>query len=226
MLTMRKTAVALLLVVLVGASGFAHKPVSIGGVFDGPDAAAEVTNVDVSQVVYAALTAEHPELWIRFEITEPIELFVSLGIPVLDRLTDYRPIIAVLGPGMPAVEADVAIPAGLGGIDFDSRTVGEPRFFHEPFTGTDSWILIEETVPLVEPGEYYVVARSPADGFGKLWVAVGTKERFGLQDVLRLPTIAREVRAFHEVAADPDPDVWGRILFLAAAALAIVLLAR
>jgi hypothetical protein len=78
---------------------------------------------------------------------------------------------------------------------------GEPLFFHEPVTGTDSWILIETTVRLPATGRYYVVAypddaTPPGD---KLWMAIGTKERFGLADLLNLGKIKRFVRSFHEV---------------------------
>jgi hypothetical protein len=65
--------------------------------------------------------------------------------------------------------------------------------------------VMEQTVAIPETGTYYFVAypASPAESRdrleNKLWMAIGTKERFGLKDLFRLGTIKRFVRDFHEV---------------------------
>ena len=193
---------------------FGHKPASIGGTFSTIDQALPMTDIDVSQVVYSPLTAADPQLWLTFEATAGFLLDVSLGIPVLDRLTDYRPTLAVLGPGLPQVDVPFDVPPGMGGIVFESAAAGEPRFFHEPVTGTESWILIKEAVALPETGTVYVVAWSPAATADKLWVAIGTRERFGLGDIVSFPAIIRDARAFHEVSDVPHwSQTFGRIAF-------------
>jgi hypothetical protein len=131
---------------------------------------------------------------------EPI--FLQLGIPVIGWLDDYRPSIALLAPGLPNPESDVAanfpfsIPDGLGILTWDA---GEAQEFFEPFTSTSSSILVEETVPLPESGQGYLVAWHPQSLTGKLWAAVGTEERFGPADFADLPRKGQLVQNFHEI---------------------------
>ena len=216
---------AALIVLCAGAAATAHKPVSIGGTYPAFDEALRVTDIDVSQVAYAELTDADRALWLVFDAAGETRLDLSLGLPVLDRLADYRPTLAVLGPGLPPVDLPFETPPGLGGVAFESSTAGPPRFFHEPFTGTDSWILLERSVDLPETGTYYVVAWPPGEAVDKLWVSIGVRERFGLRDVLSLPSIVRDVRAFHEVPARAGVSVVGKLLFLGLAAILVGMLA-
>ena len=219
----RLTALLLFLLIWLSVPAFAHKPASIGGVFSTAGQALQMTQIDVSQVVYSPLSEDHPQLWLTFEATAGATLDLSLGLPVLDRLTDYRPTLAVLGPGLPAVDLPFDAPRGAGGVVFDSAARREPRFFHEHVTGTQSWILIEETVTLPETGTYYVVAFPSGGQIDKLWVAIGKREQFGLRDLFSFPAIIRDVRAFHEVTDEPH---WSRTVgsvgFIALAVAAIV----
>ena len=203
----------------------AHKPVSIGGTHPTFDRALWMEDTDVSQVAYSELTETDRALWLAFEADVGTRLDLSLGVPVIDRLAGYRPGLAVLGPGLPPIELPLEAPPDVGGVAFDTAGT-EPRFFHEPFTGTDSWILLEEAVDLPESGTYYVVAWPPGETVGKLWVAIGLREQFGLRDVLSLPTVVRDVRAFHEVNRGPSAIATaGKLLFLALAAALIASLA-
>jgi len=200
---LRWTAVVGLLLICMVQPALAHKPASIGGTFPTMDEALRMEDIDVSQVVYSPLSAADPQLWLTFEATAGTTLDLSLGLPVLDRLADYRPNLAVLGPGLPPIELPIELPPNVGGVVFESATRGEPRHFHEHVTGTESWILIEDAVNLPETGTYYVVAFPPGDQVDKLWVAIGTREQFGLRDLLSFPSIIRDVRAFHEVSNQP-----------------------
>jgi len=210
------------LLVFVSQSALAHKPASIGGVFSTADQALRMEDIDVSQVVYSPLSAANSRLWLTFQATAGTTLDVSLGLPALDRLSDYRPNLAVLGPGLPPADLPFAIPSGVGGVVFASAARGEPRYFHEHVTGTASWILIDEAVSLPETGTYYVVAYPSGDLVDKLWVAIGTREQFGIRDLLSFPVIIRDVRNFHEVG---DEAHWLRtvgIVPFAALAVAVI----
>ena len=109
------------------------------------------------------------------------------------------PRAAVVGPGLPAADVGFDLPPGQGVVVFGAS--GHPREFHEEFTGTSSWIWIEEEYVLPSAGTWYVVAFSdaPVSADDKLWLAIGTRERFGLRDLFRFGSIERFVRAFHEV---------------------------
>lgn len=82
---------------------------------------------------------------------------------------------------------------------FATTQVKKPRFFQEHFTGTDSWILRTETVSLSKPGRYYLVAFSPDKQTGKLWLSIGKKESFTVEDWKQFPTWRKLIRKFHGI---------------------------
>jgi hypothetical protein len=191
-----------------------HRLIAVGETFPTAEEALRIGQLGVSQVAYVELTAEEPELWVTFDVVEPIDLSVSLGLPQLDRLSGYRPRIAVLN----ADGEEIAV--------FDSSSVRIPVSFYEPFTGTKSWILIEESISLVAPGTYFIAASAPPELADKLWLTVGRREAFGLNDILSFPSTIRQVRAFHEVGPrGPTPLEWATLLGFAVLGLVVVLAA-
>jgi len=191
----RFSAVTLACVSLATLIAWGHQPIAVGGSFPTRDAALIVEDESISQVAYVELTNEAPEAWLRLSIDEPGRVFVSLGVPKIDRLIDYRPLLRLIGP----VGENEA-------IVFETQAADEPRVFHEPFTDTDSWIHVESWVEVAEAGTYYVVASASAETADKVWISVGRREVFGIADVLSLPSIIRDVRVFHEV---PPPSAIG-----------------
>lgn len=215
--SVRRVFLGVLLAALVGVSASAHRLAAIDEVFPSAAQALRIENLDVSQVVYVELTSEEPELWVTFTVAEPTDLYMQLGLPALDRLVDYRPRITVVRPEGEEFSEVAA---------FDTVSIRTPRFFHEPFTGTDSWILLEETVEITTPGTYYIVTSTVPEDAGKLWVAVGRTEAFTLEDALTLPSVIRSVRVFHEVGArGPTPLEWATLLGIMILGLVLVLAA-
>ncbi len=200
----RILSVALAATVAVTSPALAHRPTFSGG-HTGPQSAYVIEDVTHSMVLYQEIGCPAAQLWLRFDRpSADVPLFVQLGVPVIPRLADYRPVVAVLAPGLPAAPVGLpfAVPDGLGAVVLEANAT--PGEFHEPFTGTRSWILREETLSLALPGTGYVVAWHPEDLPGKLWVAVGTKERFGLLDLFRFPGWRSEARRFHETDGAPS----------------------
>lgn len=187
--------------VILSSPAYAHRPTMSDGTAIDAAHAIEFQDVQISRVVYHDATKQAPQVWITFEVDKPQELFLQIGVPVLDRLRQYRPALALLGPGLPDVRVPFEFPKGLGGMVLDTRDVEKPEDFYEPFTGTRSWILKEQNVKLPDAGRYYVVAYDPDGKSGKLWAALGRKEEWGAKDMLKMPKIITEVRQFHEVAA-------------------------
>jgi hypothetical protein len=107
--------------------------------------------------------------------------------------------MVVIGPSLPDKDAPFNLPKDMGAKVFATKEVEKPRFFHEHFTGTDSWILRSETIRLARPGRYYLVAFSPQGQTGKVWLSVGKRESFSLDDLKEFPAWRRRVREFHEV---------------------------
>ena len=189
------------MLMLAAPLAWAHKPIFPDGRgCDRADAIA-VDDVTVSQVAYTEMTQDCPQLWLTFDLPASQDLYLQIALPQIERFKDLRPAVAVLGPDLPELAGlPFPVPAGYGGYVFATDDVTTPTSFHEPFTGTDSWILKELTQPLPTGGPYYIVAYIPSGQFGKMWVAFGTREQFGLGDIFALPGTIRVVRAFHEVS--------------------------
>lgn len=186
----------------------AHKP-TFSGDFDGPDTAFAVEDPEISIVVYQEITCDTDQLWFAFDGTAGFPLYIQLGVPVVDRLADYRPSVALLAPGLdaPSEPLPFAVPDGLGAVVFHSDTVDVPDDFHEPFTNTWSWVVVEETVVLPEDGTGYLVAWDPEGWTGKLWLATGTIEDFSDVEFTEFLYWSEAVNDFHETGryARVDP---------------------
>ena len=192
---------AVVLLVCVPSVAWAHRPILSDGSARDASTALYIADVDLSQVVYHEVTAESPLLWLTFDLNEGQSLYFQLGVPVIERLKDYRPALVLVGPGLPQVDLPFAVPDGLGAQSFPSDQVAEPTEFDEPFSGTSSWILLTETIPITVAGRYYLVAYDPAGQPGKLWVTLGKREEFSLNDIAALQEILPKVREFHELEA-------------------------
>ncbi len=159
--------------------------------------------VDKNIVLFDHVSCEVPEVWITFETTEPDqEVFVQLGVPVIDRLADYHPAVALLAPGLPEIELPFPVPEGVGGLRYDAADTDTPGDFYEPFTDTHSWIWFEDTITVPDPGQAWVVAWDPTRETGKLWVAIGTVEDFSDG----IGVTFEQIWSYHETSGhEPDP---------------------
>lgn len=196
---------ALLLMALSVAH--AHQP-SYGGDWSTSDGAFQVDDPAISIVVYKQITCDEPHLWLTFDATAGEDVWVQLGTPVIDRLEDYRPAMAVLGPDLPELDPATVpfdIPAGLGGVVYPSES---PVEFYEPFTQTSSWILAEDWITMPTSGTSYLVAWDPGNQTGKLWLAMGVVEDFSDVDWSEAASWGEDVNNFHETGVyEPAPDV-------------------
>lgn len=183
----------------------AHLPILDDGTNVDADSALVIKDIGLSQVVYHEVREPVRPLWLAFDVTAGQELYFNPGVPALERLRDYRPTFALIGPGLPEASLPFAVPAGLGAEVYPTADIAEPEFFHEPFSGTDSWIFFKKTVTLPQTGRYYLVGYVPSGLPGKFWVAVGKREEFGLGDIAALPQQIAQVRAFHESSATTAP---------------------
>jgi hypothetical protein len=192
------------LLVLLGSvslpqEALAHRPIFTEDKATAPETAIPIKDPQVSQVVYREITKDSPQIWLSFDAPKEFKLFVQIGVPAIDRLKDFRPAMAVVGPGLPDNPQPFALLKDTGAKILLTKEVEKPRFFHEHFTNTDSWILRGETVVLPKAGRYYLVGYSPENQLGKLWLSVGKKESFSLEDFKDFPTWTKKIQAFHEV---------------------------
>ena len=185
-----------LLVALPSAD--AHKP-SYANDHTGPDNAFEVIDPEISIALYAEMTCTEDALWLHMDTEGLDEVWLELGVPVLDRLENYRPSLAIVAEGFPDAEVPFDLPDGMGAMVIATDDVDTPIDFFEPFTQTDSWILFRDWFDVPRDSDVYLVAYNPAQFTGKLWVAVGLTEDFSDVDVSQFSEWMEKTQAFHEV---------------------------
>lgn len=209
---MRRTSLFVaLLGLLWAAPAQAHFPYLSDGEYGAPETAFEIEDIDVSMVLYHIVGCDALQLWLSFEAEAGHPLIAQLAIPKLDRLADYRPSFAVIGPGLPQPEVDLPFEMpeeGLGAWVYDTSDIAEPEYFFEPFSQTESWILVKiEEEPLADAGRYYLVAWVPSRMTGKLWVTAGIEEDFsGINSQQEFQELINGVKAFHEVEGELDVE--------------------
>jgi len=170
----------LLSAIVVGSlstTGWAHKP-SFGNDHASADSAFQIIDPDISIVLYAEISCTAPVVWMEMNTGDRDEIWVELGVPMLDRFVDYRPSLAVIGPGLPDADVPFDLPDGMGATIINTDDVEEPSEFYEPFTQTDSWILYQGWLEVPPESTVYLAAWDPEEFTGKLWVAVGKIEDF------------------------------------------------
>ena len=199
---------------MTAACAWAHKPAVIDGGPTTAETAHPVEDITVSQVGYHEATATQPEMWFTFHAEAGQTLYLQAGVPRIERYADLRPIVAVLGPGLPAIDVPFDLPEGYGGWVFSNEGV-EPVEFDEEFTGTLSWQFpeVEQTLPAT--AQYYMVGYLPNGQEGKFWMALGRAEVFGLSDILTLPIVLFQVRSFHEIGPFGGILFWAYLLLIA-----------
>jgi hypothetical protein len=207
---MKPSTIYLNAVVLLAVAGgaqvaSAHLPIFDDGTAVDAEHALVISDIGLSQVVYHEAKEPVQPLWIAFDAVAGQELYFNPGVPAIDRLRDYRPAFALVGPGLPAATLPFAIPGSDGAEVYPTTDIASPEFFHEPFSGTDSWILFKKTVTLPQSGRYYLVGYVPTGQAGKFWVAIGKREAFGPDAIGTLPQDIAQVRAFHESSATTLP---------------------
>ncbi|MAY81006.1 MAG: hypothetical protein CL930_09510 [Deltaproteobacteria bacterium] len=183
---------------LFSTKSMAHKP-SYANDHSNQELAFEVEDADISIVLYAEMTCTEETLWLEVETEDREEIWVELGVPQIDRLSDYRPSLAIVGKGFPEADLPFDLPSGMGATVIDTSEVTEPTDFYEPYTGTSSWILFSGWVDVPVESTVYLVAWNPDEFTGKLWVAIGKVEDFSDVSIDEFTYWREATAAFHEV---------------------------
>lgn len=184
-----------------------HIPYMAGSEHPDMGRSLHLDNIQISKVVYQELTPEGKQSWIKINAQKGEELYFQIGVPYLRYLREYSPSLALVNSGI-ADDVGSASDLSMDGVEvFHSATTLERTIFHERFTDTTSWILLEALVELPEEGDYYLVSFSPEEIPGKLWISIGRQESFGPGDLARLPFVISDVKSFH---ADVEHENLGK----------------
>ena len=123
-----------------------------------------------------------------FDVEPGYELYVQLGVPVIERLEAYYPSVAVVAEGLPVdVDVPFQLPEGMGAVVFEATP--DAAEFYEPFTQTDldlgegEWLKSQKAVRAM------LWAGIQSRSLEKIWLATG---RVDFSDVnLRLCLLER-----------------------------------
>ena len=181
----------------------AHKP-SYANDHSSMETAFEVIDPEISIVLYAEMTCTQDTLWLHMDTAGLDQVWLELGVPVLDRLEDYRPSLAIVAEGFPDADVPFDLPDGMGAVVIETDDVQTPIDFSEPFTQTDSWILFRDWFDVPPDSDVYLVAYNPAAFTGKLWVAVGLIEDFSDVEFSDWSEWLEKTQAFHEIDDTED----------------------
>ena len=176
----------------------AHRPVFPNGFNKSFDTSFQLDDIDISQAVYQVLNNKE-QVWLSFypEQSNTEVAIIQLGVPVLEETKLFRPKVALLSSSLEKIDLPFATPEGFGAIIYEPRGGNLIREFHEPFTNTKSWILIEDQFEIMENGIHYVVIFSDMNQSGKFWFATGTRESFDFSDRSELNQNISRVKSFH-----------------------------
>jgi hypothetical protein len=197
-----------------------HAVVIDGGATD-ISTAYTLTDITSASIGYHHATVTAPQLWFGFDGDYGDMVRIQVGVPQLERYRLLRPLVAVVGPGMPAPDRRLpfALPAGYGALIYDTAAQSVENY-KESYTGTSSWLFSTEDFYLPAGGETYIVAFTPNGDEGKFWITVGERSSFRFADLFTINNTTRQVRAFFEMTSTQGVVFWSQVL---AGFLAIVL---
>lgn len=166
-----------------------------------------------ASIGYHHATAQAPQLWFGFDGKYGDKVKVQIGVPQLERYRALRPLVAVVGPGMPAPDQPLpfTLPAGYGALIYDTAAQSVENYT-ESLTGTTSWRYASEDFYLPAAGASYVVAFTPNGEDGKFWLAVGEKRSFRFVDLFTINQTTQKIRAFFEMPATVSVVFWSQLL--------------
>ncbi len=168
---MRSSSFWLLLLPLVGA----HQPGANEGI-------TEVEDATISYAIYGDFPTGSELREVHFTLPTPYALPFELLVPHIAGNEDFRPVYAVVGPGLPLPTADQvallpkALPEGWG--LFLDQNDNDPRdVVFEGFLRRVSWSTGTIAIPLRE-GEHQIWIWSPEQTPGEFVMGFGVEEDF------------------------------------------------
>ena len=185
----------------------AHRPSFPDGLNKSPNSAFQLDDIDISQAIYQVL-GENEQVWLKFHPTTSSSKTVNiqLGIPVLDETESFRPVVAVVSQNLSRIDLPFDLPDGFGAIVYEVNNEEQIKKFHEPYTNTNSWILIEEEFEIIGNEIHYVVIFSKTNQSGKFWFATGTKEVFDFRSSQLNENILK-VKSFHKPSITSSDEI-------------------
>lgn len=173
-------ALTLLFLVLTGGVVCAHRPIFLARETVEPYT---ITKPEISQAIYRELIPGQVDYY-RFTVSQGgLDFFTQLLVPARGPDRDFRPSLALLGPGLPPVEGNLplAVPTGWGAVIMDWEDKGT---FFEPFTQTRYYMAREQRRSLPQ-GEWQLAVFHPRGKGGRYTLTLGEEEQWSWKDIFR-----------------------------------------
>ncbi|MFW9966843.1 MAG: hypothetical protein ACFFEA_06785 [Candidatus Thorarchaeota archaeon] len=167
------TAVTLLMLAQ-GVS--AHVPVG-GEPGDSLDTALEIENPLKSWVMYHELHEAGEAHYYTFDMDAGARLRLILNLPAELQASAFRPILALIGPGITNTTPSpdyLEIPVGSGYVIYDDYTLDQE---YEGFTPSAFFEVIDVDTTVPETGTYYLAIYDPTEA-ERYALAIGFQEEF------------------------------------------------
>lgn len=172
----RRLGLGGLLLLAFGRVGHAHVPRVAAAELD-------VESPEASHAIYGTLDGDVTQVFVtRLRFDQPFALPFELLVPRRTSLAEHRPMLAVVGPGLPAptpAELELLprpLPAGAG-VFLDRNDVADRPVIFESFTRRAFWTSVPVALALRE-GEHEVWVFSPHGTAGDFVLAFGVEEDF------------------------------------------------
>lgn len=214
-------ALTLLILVLAGGVACAHRPVFLSPETEDPYT---VSQPEISQAIYRELVPGQVDYYRLTVPQQGLDLFTQLLVPTRGQEQDFRPSLALLGPGLPPArgELPLAIPEGSGAVIMDWEDKG---IFFEPFTQT-RYDMARELRRSLPGGEWQLAVFHPQGHGGRYTLTLGEEERWSLKDIIRFPNMWLRTRWWYNPLQTVAILVAGLFLMALAIRLAVRFLGR
>jgi len=153
-----------------------------------------------STAVYSWLESDTDVDFYTLNAYTCIAFFAELIVPVFDAYADFRPSMALIGPGLPEPAELLPVPLGPGEgavVLHDAGIEPRPQFF-EPF-GNKSYYQGPRLELKIKPGRYRLIYWDPEGNTGDYVAIIGKYEIWLPKDIIRAFKITPIIRAGGEL---------------------------
>lgn len=186
--TLLKGSICAFIFLLVVLSGklYAHRPLFVKTDITELENARAIPDPEISRGIYAELAPGKAHFY-QFVLQEDQEFFAQMLVPTRPRYKDFRPTLALIGPGLPAPAAEIpfALPPNTGVLILPWE---DKEVFFEPFTQT-RYYMARELRRALTAGTWQLAVYQPEGKGGKYTLAVGEKEQWRIKDIFAFPAI-------------------------------------
>lgn len=153
-----------------------------------------------SMAVYSWLESKTDVDFYTFTVYARTPFLAEVIVPVFDVYAEFRPSLALIGPGLPlpTEPLPITLAPGYGAIVLHDSG-GQPRpQFYEPFGGK-SYYQGPHMEPTLNPGKYTLIYWDPAGNLGDYTAVIGKYEIWYPKDVRQALRITPIIRAGGEL---------------------------